>query len=279
MRWNWSRCRPRASARIALITSPWLQASQTAFGPSLAFHSRTAATARACVCASPSPSGPGKTAADGCCCTTFQSGSLTSSLMVRPVQSPYRASPSRSSDCTSRSRPAATASAVCRQRSSGLLTSAASGTLASRSATACAWACPASSSCTPGVQPARTPPVFAVVRPCRRSTTVVTGPSLWGGRARTGVEDTGHDQRENHQPEDDAVDDERHEAAVGQVAQQPGDDREPHDEGEHGGQDRRAPDDLTAVDTTLERLVELVQPRAEHGGDGEQKGVTRSRRP
>ena len=30
-----------------MITSPWLQASQTASGPSLAFHSRTAATARA----------------------------------------------------------------------------------------------------------------------------------------------------------------------------------------------------------------------------------------
>ena len=30
MRWNWSRCSPSASARIALITSPWLQATQTA---------------------------------------------------------------------------------------------------------------------------------------------------------------------------------------------------------------------------------------------------------
>ena len=88
IRWNWSRCRPSASARMALITSPWLQASQTASGPSVAFQARTAATARAWVWASPSPSGPGNTAAEGCCCTTLQSGSLTSSLIVRPVQSP-----------------------------------------------------------------------------------------------------------------------------------------------------------------------------------------------
>ena len=37
---------------------------------------------------SDSPPGPGKTAALGCCCTTFHSGSLTSSLSGRPVQSP-----------------------------------------------------------------------------------------------------------------------------------------------------------------------------------------------
>src|SRR3954452_12996602 len=209
---------PNASASTALITSPWLQASHTASGPSLAFHSRTAATARACVCASPSPSGPGKTAADGCCCTTFQSGSLTSSLMVRPVQSPYRASPSRSSDCTSSSRPPAIASAVCRQRSRGLLTIAASGTLASRSPTAWTWAVPFSSSCTPGVQPARTPPVLAVVRPWRRSRTVVTGRSLCGGVGGTcsgRAQDAGADQGEDQQAQDDAVDDEGREAAAG----------------------------------------------------------------
>ena len=33
IRWNWSRCMPSASARIALITSPWLTASQTASAP------------------------------------------------------------------------------------------------------------------------------------------------------------------------------------------------------------------------------------------------------
>ncbi len=32
MRWKWSRCRPRASARIALITSPWLTTHTTRFG-------------------------------------------------------------------------------------------------------------------------------------------------------------------------------------------------------------------------------------------------------
>ncbi len=35
-------------------------------------------------------------------------------------------------------------------------------------------AAPVSSSWTPGVQPARTPPVLAVVRPCRSRITVVT---------------------------------------------------------------------------------------------------------
>ena len=40
IRWNWSRCRPSASARIALMTSPWVQASQVASGPELARSSR-----------------------------------------------------------------------------------------------------------------------------------------------------------------------------------------------------------------------------------------------
>ena len=53
MRWKRSRCIPSASAAIDLITSPWLQASQVASGPSRAFQSRTAATARDWVSAQP----------------------------------------------------------------------------------------------------------------------------------------------------------------------------------------------------------------------------------
>ena len=69
IRWNRSRCSPRASATIALMTSPWLHASHTASGPdsasTRALWSRIAATARAWVSRSGSPSGPGKTAALG----------------------------------------------------------------------------------------------------------------------------------------------------------------------------------------------------------------------
>ncbi len=76
IRWNRSRCRPSASAMMALITSPWLQASQSASGPcsavTCASQSRTAATARCAMLAIASP--PGKTAALGCACTTCHSG-------------------------------------------------------------------------------------------------------------------------------------------------------------------------------------------------------------
>ena len=42
-RWNRSRCMPSASARIALITSPWLTATQTASGPVLGLDRGVAA--------------------------------------------------------------------------------------------------------------------------------------------------------------------------------------------------------------------------------------------
>ena len=81
---------PRASASTALMRSPWLTAAQTAPGPcsasTAASCARTAATTRACIAAIASP--PGKTTADGWVCTVFHSGSLSSSLMVRPCHSP-----------------------------------------------------------------------------------------------------------------------------------------------------------------------------------------------
>ncbi len=51
------------------------------------------------MCAIDSPSGPGKTAALGCACTTFHIGSLARVRRDPPVQSPYRHSPTRSSTC------------------------------------------------------------------------------------------------------------------------------------------------------------------------------------
>ena len=70
---------------IALITSPCEQATHTASSPRVASHSRTAVTARADMSLSASPFG--NRTADGCVCTTFQSGSLARSLiaLTRPV--------------------------------------------------------------------------------------------------------------------------------------------------------------------------------------------------
>src|SRR5215213_5467267 len=182
IRWKASRWAPSASASTALMTSPCETATHTASGPcsaaTRASQSRTASTARDCMARIDSPSGPGNTAALGCSWTTFHSGSRVSVFSSRPVQSPYRHSPSRSSvtisgratffgPATERS-----AVAVCWHRSRGLLTTAASGTGAIRSASARACCSPWSSSRTPGVQPARTPEVLAVVRPCRTSRTV-----------------------------------------------------------------------------------------------------------
>ena len=75
---------------MALITSPWLHANQTASGPCSAVmrasQVRTAVTARAAIAAIASPSG--KTTALGCCWTTGQSGSLASFFSGCPSQVP-----------------------------------------------------------------------------------------------------------------------------------------------------------------------------------------------
>ena len=74
------------------------------------------------------------------------------------------------------------ARAVSRQRSSGLVTTAARASPASRSPAA--WACsvPRSSRCTPLLRPASTPVAFAVVRPCRAR---ISGWHVAEARART----------------------------------------------------------------------------------------------
>jgi hypothetical protein len=67
------------------MTSAWLHTATVWEG--WASRSRSiASTDLACISNSDSPSG--NRAADGVACTTFQSGSLPSSLSVRPVQSP-----------------------------------------------------------------------------------------------------------------------------------------------------------------------------------------------
>ena len=72
------------------MMSPCVTATHTAPAPcsasSAASCRRIAATARACIAAIDSP--PGKTAADGWFCTTDHSGSLASSLRVRPCHCP-----------------------------------------------------------------------------------------------------------------------------------------------------------------------------------------------
>ncbi len=145
--------------------------------PRREFQSRTASTARSAIPRSDSPPSPGNVIADGWDWTTFQSGSLASFFSSWPDHSPYRTSPRRSSGCTGTAPPPPTSrSVVSRHRCNGLVTNAASGTGLSRSARArtCAW--PVSSRDTPSVQPASTPASFAVVRPWRTSSTVVTSP-------------------------------------------------------------------------------------------------------
>ena len=85
---------------MALMTSPWEQTRYVASWPSLAFQSRTAATARCCMSGMDSPSGPGNVTALGWACTTRQSFSVASFFSGWPVQSPYRHSPTRSSVTT-----------------------------------------------------------------------------------------------------------------------------------------------------------------------------------
>ncbi|KZX19834.1 hypothetical protein ACH61_03066 [Rathayibacter tanaceti] len=89
-RWNRSRCIPSASARIALIVSPWLTAAHTAPAPcssaTAASCRRIADTARACMASSPSP--PGNTTAEGWFCTVAHSGSFARSRSGRPCHWP-----------------------------------------------------------------------------------------------------------------------------------------------------------------------------------------------
>ena len=88
---------PSASATIALITSPWLDATQIASAPCsaviLASQSRIAATPRACMSRIDSP--PGNVTPLGWACTAFQSGSLASCLELAtgPVAVPALGQP------------------------------------------------------------------------------------------------------------------------------------------------------------------------------------------
>ena len=113
----------------------------------------------------------------GAACTTFHSGSFEQRLERLPGPVAVAALPDPLVDLERRraGRGAARiASAVSRVRSSGLVTTAASGSAATRAAIAAACSRPSSSRWTPGVQPASSPVAFASVRPWRTSSTVVT---------------------------------------------------------------------------------------------------------
>src|SRR5919197_630570 len=148
-----------------------------------------ALTARCWAPARLSPSAPGKRTALGWAWTTDHSGSFASVSSFSPVQSPYRTSPNRSSTWVGTPlRPCKITSAVSRQRSSGLATTAVSGRSRSRAASAVTWARPRSSRCTPGVQPASTGPVNAV-NPWRTSRTIVISRTLCAAGLEPGVGD------------------------------------------------------------------------------------------
>ena len=162
MRWNWSRCSPRASATIDLMMSPWLHtrnvASRLEAVVPLAYggHGAVLGVGQA--------SPPGKRTALGWAWTTFQRSSLASSSRRRPVQSPYLTSPNRSSVlhleavAPGQRRPA-------RSPGSGPAGSPRPGRAGpARAAPRASAACvrPRSFRCTPGVQPASTGPVISV---------------------------------------------------------------------------------------------------------------------
>ena len=82
---------PSASARIDLMMSPWLTATQTAPGAVLGLDARRRGVVRRRPRGPASPtidSPPGKVAADGWACTVAHSFSLARSLSGRPCHSP-----------------------------------------------------------------------------------------------------------------------------------------------------------------------------------------------
>ena len=93
MRWNASRCRPSASAMIALMTSPCETTAYIGVGAVRGGQPRVPVAhggdrARGHRRPSTRRPRPGKTAALGCACTTFQSGSLARVFSGWLVQSP-----------------------------------------------------------------------------------------------------------------------------------------------------------------------------------------------
>ena len=171
---------PSASATIALITSPWLTATHIASGAVLRGDRGVPVADRR---RRPGLHVAHRLAAREGDATRVALHDLPQRLLGQllelptgPVAVPALGQPLVELDVERRTRvPRPSASAVCRQRSSGLDTTAASGSTASpgrgRRPPAAA---PTSSSWTPGVRPASTPAVLAVERPCRTRRTVAT---------------------------------------------------------------------------------------------------------
>ena len=142
---------PRASATIALITSPCRQPDRVVavLGPSLAFHSRTrrppAWLSRHGL------AGPGKAAADGVRLHGLPQRFLGQGQRAAgPVAVVALAEAVVERAAAVPAGPPAAGPAVCRQRSSGLVTTAASGTPASRAPRRSACAGPARRGRLPG---------------------------------------------------------------------------------------------------------------------------------
>ena len=139
-RWNWSRCMPERVGEDRLddvaVRDDGVHARPSS--EPRAFQSRTASTARACMARIDSPPSPGNVIADGCDWTTFHSGSLASfvSSCARPVAVAHLARSGRRRARGTSSRPSSSGRSVSWQRCSGLVTTAASGTPASRPASA-----------------------------------------------------------------------------------------------------------------------------------------------
>ena len=168
------------------MMSPWLTATQTAPGPcsasTAASWRRTADTARACIARhrlAAGERGRGRLGLHRRPELLLGEVAQRPALPLAVVALGDPAVGARSSSgppCAPR-----IACAVCRQRSRGLLTIAASGTTAEPLARSrVAWPCPVSSSCTPASRPASTPVAFAVVRPWRTRITVAMSASVVG---------------------------------------------------------------------------------------------------
>ena len=178
IRWNPSRCAPRASARTDLMTSPCVQATHTTSRPcssaSRASCSRTAATARAWTCARPSPREhrggrvllhdlPQRFLEQD---LQLATGPLAVVDLDQPIVPPRGQAPARGERFHGLLAPH-------ERRMHDLLDGH-----VGEPATRCACACsrPRSSSSTPGDRPASVCAVFEVDRPWRSSTTVI-GPA------------------------------------------------------------------------------------------------------
>ena len=176
MRWHMSRCMPRLSARMDLITSPCEQIDVDGFlaQPLVPVPDRRRPRGPACRAwtrrrrgSAPRSGAPAPPATAVPWPASSAAGRSSPRSGTR--RRAHRAGPSAAGPRARRRSPARSAW----HRSSGLVMIASSGTAASRAPSASACARPRSSREMPGVQPVSAVPVGAV-RPCRTTRTKVT---------------------------------------------------------------------------------------------------------